>query len=43
VSEWQIFKLIREGELASFKPGRLRLIPLAAVNEYANRLIEEAA
>ncbi|MFC4533796.1 helix-turn-helix domain-containing protein [Sphaerisporangium dianthi] len=43
ISTWKVFDLIRTGELASFKPGRLRLIPESALQDYVTRMIEEAA
>jgi excisionase family DNA binding protein len=43
VSRWKLFVLIKSRELASFKPGKRRLIPLAAIHAYAERLMEEAA
>jgi len=42
VSRWQLFVLIKSRELPSFKPGRRRLIPLAAIHEYVGRLLDEA-
>ena len=42
VSRWQLFVLIKSRQLPSFKPGRRRLIPLAAIHAYAGRLMEEA-
>ena len=43
VSRWKLFVLIKSRELASFKPGKRRLISLAAIHAYAERLMEEAA
>jgi excisionase family DNA binding protein len=36
ISRWQLFTLIKSRELPSFKPGRRRLIPLAAIEAYAD-------
>jgi len=35
ISRWQLFTL--------FKPGRRRLIPLAAIEAYADRLMQDAS
>ena len=43
VSRWTVYELIRTRELASFKLGRCRRIPAAAVREMAARLTGEAA
>ena len=42
ISRWQLFTLIKARELPSFKPGRRRLIPLKAIEDYAERLMDEA-
>lgn len=42
ISRWQLFTLIKSRELPSFKPGRRRLIPLAAIEAYADRRMEDA-
>ena len=42
ISRWQLFVLIKARELPSFKPGRRRLIPLSAIEAYAERLMDEA-
>ena len=43
MSRWKLFVLLKSRELPSFKPGKRRLIPLAAIHAYAERLMEEAA
>lgn len=43
VSRWKLFVLLKSRELPSFKPGKRRLIPLAAIHAYVERLMEEAA
>ena len=43
ISRWKLFTLIKSGELPSFRPGRRRLIPLRAIEDYADRLISEGA
>ena len=43
VSRWKLFVLLKSRELPSFKPGKRRLIPLAGIHAYAERLMEEAA
>lgn len=43
LSRSNIHKLIASGELASIKVGRRRLIPVAAIDEYVDRLRAEQA
>ncbi|SDK04144.1 helix-turn-helix transcriptional regulator [Nonomuraea jiangxiensis] len=43
LSRWQIYNLIRSGELESVKVGRSRRVPVAAVDNFVTRLREEAA
>lgn len=44
VSTWTVYELIRKRELASFKLGRRRCVPIEAVQELvAMRLAAEAA
>ncbi|MFI6787859.1 helix-turn-helix domain-containing protein [Nonomuraea sp. NPDC050383] len=40
---WQIYNLIRSGELESVKVGRSRRVPVAALDEFVAPLREEAA
>lgn len=37
----KVFDLIRSGELASIKIGRLRRVPVDEIREFAHRRIEE--
>ena len=43
ISWWQLFTLIKSRELPSFKPGRRRLMPLTAIEAYADRLIQDVS
>jgi excisionase family DNA binding protein len=43
ISRWKLYDLLRNGDLASFRLGRRRLIPRTAINDLVNRLMEEAA
>jgi excisionase family DNA binding protein len=43
LSRWQIYNLIRSGELESVKVGRSRRVPVAAVDNFVSQLREEAA
>ncbi|GIH97992.1 helix-turn-helix domain-containing protein [Planobispora takensis] len=43
LSRWQIYNLIRSGELESVKVGRSRRVPLVAVDAFVSQLREEAA
>ena len=43
LSRWKLFVLLKSRELPLFKPGKRRLIPLAAIHAYVERLMEEAA
>lgn len=38
-----VFELIKSGELASVRIGRRRLVPVAGVRDYAQRLQAESA
>lgn len=37
-----VYKLIRNGEIASIQIGRLRRIPLSAIHEYARGLVSDS-
>ncbi|MFF3437784.1 helix-turn-helix domain-containing protein [Streptosporangium sp. NPDC002721] len=43
VSRWTLYKFIRSGQLKSFKAGRRRLVPVSAITELVDLLMEEAA
>jgi excisionase family DNA binding protein len=43
ISHFKVYDLIRSGALPSFKVGRCRRIPAAAVAAYMNARLEEAA
>ncbi|WP_246236490.1 excisionase family DNA-binding protein [Actinomadura chibensis] len=43
ISRWKLYDLLRNGDLASFRIGRRRLIPRTAINDLVHRLMEEAA
>jgi len=43
IGRTRIFALMASGELASVRVGRSRLIPVAALEEYAERLVAEAS
>jgi excisionase family DNA binding protein len=43
LSRWQIYNLIRSGELESVKVGRSRRVPVAALDDFVCQLREEAA
>lgn len=43
LSRWQVYNLIRSGELESVKVGRSRRVPVAALDEFVAQLREEAA
>jgi excisionase family DNA binding protein len=43
ISRWKVFELIRNNELRSVKIGGLRRVPLRAIEEYIERLMEGAA
>lgn len=41
VSKWTLYRLMQEGELASAKVGRRRLIPLRAIEDFIQQQLEE--
>jgi excisionase family DNA binding protein len=41
VSRWTVYNLIRSNQLASITIGRARRIPLAAIDDYIRRQLEE--
>jgi excisionase family DNA binding protein len=43
ISRWKVYELIRSRELASFRLGRCRRIPAAAVSEMVKQLLNEVA
>lgn len=43
LSRWQIYNLIRSGDLESVKVGRSRRVPLAAIDQFISQLRQEAA
>jgi excisionase family DNA binding protein len=43
LSRWQVYNLIRSGELESVKVGRSRRVPVVALDEFVAQLREEAA
>jgi excisionase family DNA binding protein len=43
LSRWQVYNLIRSGELESVKVGRSRRVPVAALDDFVCQLREEAA
>ncbi len=43
VSRWKVYDLIRSRELASFRVGSRRRIPVSALDEMVNRLLKEVA
>jgi excisionase family DNA binding protein len=43
LSRSKIYELIKAGRLRTVKEGRARLVPAAAIDEYANLLVTEAA
>lgn len=43
VSRWTLYNLIRSNQLRTVKIGRRRLVPVDALAEYLNQLVEEAA
>jgi excisionase family DNA binding protein len=43
ISRWKVFELIRTEALRSIKIGGLRRIPHVAIEQYIQRLMEEAA
>ncbi|MGW0192089.1 helix-turn-helix transcriptional regulator [Nonomuraea sp. NPDC003201] len=42
LSRWQIYNLIRSGDLESVKVGRSRRVPLAAIDQFISQLREAA-
>ena len=42
VGRCKVYDLLRSGELASIKIGRLRRIPVDSVHAFARRLLDEA-
>jgi excisionase family DNA binding protein len=43
VSRWTLYNLIRSNQLRTVKIGRRRLVPVNALAEYIDQLMEEAA
>ncbi|MCP2340397.1 helix-turn-helix domain-containing protein [Actinomadura rupiterrae] len=43
VSRWTLYNLIRSNELRTVKIGRRRLVPVEALADYVEHLMEEAA
>ena len=43
VSRWTLYKFIRSGQLKTFKAGRRRLVPVTALTDLVDLLLEEAA
>ncbi|WP_308249930.1 helix-turn-helix domain-containing protein [Sphaerisporangium fuscum] len=43
LSRWQVYNLIRSGELESVTVGRSRRVPVAALDDFVCHLREEAA
>ena len=43
VSRWTLYNLIRSNQLRTVKIGRRRLVPVNALAEYLDKLMEEAA
>lgn len=43
LSRWQVYNLIRSGELESVKVGRSRRVPVVALDDFVCQLREEAA
>lgn len=43
ISRWKVFELIRNNHLRSVKIGGLRRIPVRAIDEYVDHLLEEAS
>ena len=43
VGRTRVYALLASGEITSVKIGHLRRIPVAAVHDYAARLVDEAA
>ena len=39
----KLYELLRSGEVASFKLGRVRLVPKSSIEEFLERKLQEAA